>query len=166
VVVKPHGVRGVVKLLLHDPASRALDRPRTVTLAFAEGERRQVPLQVVGRSKDQLLVQAEGVADRAAAEALRGARVLLERGALEPLEEGQYYYVDLIGCQVVDEAGLEVGKVHQVFRAGASDVLAIRQGATERYLPLVDEWVTAVDLAGRRIAVRGLDQWESWQVNE
>ena len=166
VVVRAHGVQGLVRVKLHNPASDALGAGRSVALLLAGGEVQEVALQVVAAQRGLLLVRVPGVADREAAERLRGARILVERESLDPLDEGQYYYEDLVGCQVLDESGRVVGEVHEVFEAGASDILAIRLGATERYVPLVDEWVTRVSLKERQIHVRGIDQWESWGVDD
>lgn len=164
VLGRAHGVRGQIKLHLHNPASAALeDGQRRVTLVTDEGEHER-DLVVTAAVGEQLVVRLQGVEDRDAAEALRGARVLVERDSLAPPGEDECYYVDLIGCRVVDELEGEVGLVHDVFEAGASDVLVVRHEGQERYVPLVEQWVVSVDLEGRRITVRGIEQWESWPV--
>jgi len=164
VLGRAHGVRGQIKLHLHNPASAALEGAACrVTLVTDEGVHER-DLEVTAATGEQLIVRLQGVEDRDAAEALRGARVLVGRASLEPPGEDEYYYVDLIGCQVVDELEGEVGLVHDVFEAGASDVLVVRDGSQERYVPLVEQWVVSVDLEARRITVRGIEQWESWPV--
>ena len=164
VLGRPHGVRGQIKLHLHNPTSTALEgATRRITLVTDEGEH-EGDLEVTGHAGEQLIVRLQGVEDRDAAEALRGARVLVGRGSLDPPGEDEYFYVDLIGCRVVDEHEGDVGQVHDVFEAGASDVLVVRDGSQERYVPLVEQWVVAVDLEARRITVRGIEQWESWPV--
>ena len=164
VVARPHGVRGQVKLRLHNPGSTALlaaaQRVRLVPPDGGGGHWRE--LEVISAAGELRIVRFAGVEDREAAEGLRGARVQLPRHVLEPVEEGQYYYEDLVGCVVVDEAGEEVGTVHALFEAGASDVLVIRQGTMERYVPLVEQWIVEVDLERRRILARGIEQWDSW----
>ena len=164
VVTRAHGVKGQVKLRLHNPRSTLFScpGPHRVCLAASAAPPRWLELERTAATREALVVRLAGVADRAAAEALRGARVLVDRARLEPPGEGEYYYTDLIGCAVVDEAGEAVGQVHSVFEAGASDVLVIRAGELERYIPLMDDWVTDVDLDRRRIQVRGIDQWDSW----
>jgi len=158
VVVRPHGVHGAVKLHLHNPASTALDRCPAVVLAAAEGERR-VAVRRVLRAGDQVVLELEGVTGHDAAEALRGARVLVDRDALEPLADGEYLYADLVGCEVRHETGAALGTVREVFSAGASDVLVVEFGDGERMIPLVDDWVLSVDLAARLILVTG--EWEA-----
>lgn len=156
-------MRGQVKVRLHNPQSSTLRPGLAVTLAGADSRRAEV-VEVSQGPKD-LLVRFDGVVDLDQAEALRGTRVAVERHLLEPPEEGEYYYADLVGCSVRDEHGAILGVVHAVFEAGASDILVVRAGDRERFIPLVDEWMEAVDITGRQICIRGSgDEWETWQV--
>jgi len=159
VVARAHGLHGAVKVQLHNPASTALEGMKQILLADGAGER-LLGIRVLGNSGGSVVLEVEGVADRDAAEALRGARLLIDREALPALEEGEYYWQDLLGCQVEREDGRALGEVAEVFSAGASDVLVVRDGEVERLVPLVDDWVTEVDLAARRIRVRDADQFE------
>lgn len=161
----PHGIRGLVRARLHDPRSTALERGRTVTLVSPDGQRRQVEVEARGATRGSTLLWIAGVEDREQAEALKGWRIVVKRGTLDPLEQGQYYYTDLIGCLVFDEAGCSMGRVHTLFEAGASDVLVVRDGSVERYLPWVESWILAVDLQLKRITIRGdREAWEAWEV--
>jgi 16S rRNA processing protein RimM len=155
----------VVKLLLYNNVSRTLDHVERVRLRLPDGATREVAIRIVGRGADHLLVAIRDVATREGAEALRGARIQVDRAALPPLEEGEYYYHDLVGCRVVDESGRSMGSVAGLFEHGASDVLVVRDEGLERYLPLVDAWIEAVDLEGRVIRTVGrVEDWESWEV--
>jgi len=69
-----------------------------------------------------------------AAEALRGSLVEIDRSALPPLEEGEYYHADLVGLLCVDREGREVGKVVGVENYGASDLLEIEKPDGKRAL--------------------------------
>jgi 16S rRNA processing protein RimM len=164
-VVRPHGVKGAVRVHLHNPASTALDGLRQV-IVVQGGEQRSMSFRQLGDPSGggAVVLELDGVGDRDAAEALRGARLLVERAALPALEEGEYYYEDLLGCRVEDLEGKSLGEVREVFSAGASDVLVVRQGGEERLIPLVDEWVGEVDLEGKRIRVSGAEQFEPTKV--
>ena len=67
----------------------------------------------------------DGIADRSAAEALRGQLVEVDRSALPPLEVGEYYHADLVGLPCVDGEGQDVGTVAAVENFGAGDLLEI-----------------------------------------
>jgi len=163
VVVKPHGVRGVVKLRLYNPSSTTLQICESIRLR-QHGEDRHVVFELQGKARGHVLLRIEGVSTLQQAEALRGARVMVDRGAVAPAQDGEYLYLDLLGCQVLDEQGAPLGEVHEVFEAGASDVLIVRHGELERLIPLVDAWILSVDLDHKEIVVRGGDQWEAQKI--
>ena len=71
------------------------------------------------------MARFEGINDRSAAEVLRGSLIEIDRAALPPLEEGEYYHSDLIGLAAVDGLGSAVGKVSGVENYGAGDLLEI-----------------------------------------
>jgi 16S rRNA processing protein RimM len=81
-------------------------------------------LSVRGQGKGAV-ARFDGVADRGAAEALRGSLVEVERSALPPLEEGEYYHADLIGLPCEDRDGQKLGKVVAVENYGAGDLLEV-----------------------------------------
>jgi 16S rRNA processing protein RimM len=85
-------------------------------------ERRLLSIRDSGKTA---VARLEGVADRSAAEALRGSLVEVDRSALPPLEEGEYYHADLIGLPAVDGQGTAVGTVVAVENYGAGDLLEI-----------------------------------------
>lgn len=80
------------------------------------------------------VAKLDGINDRSAAEALRGSLVEVDRSALPPLEQGEYYHVDLIGLPAVDANGQEVGRVTSVENYGAGDLLEIETSAGKRSL--------------------------------
>jgi 16S rRNA processing protein RimM len=156
IVVKPHGARGEVRVRLHNPGSAAARSPEALSLRASD--RRHAVLDVTPVA-DGLRVRLEAVEDRETAEGLKGARLELRRDAVE-LDPGQYLYQDLIGCRVV-EGDRSLGRVDRVFEAGSADVLVVRDGALERLIPLVEPWVTEVDLERREIRVTDAEQWEA-----
>ena len=164
VVVKPHGVKGLVKVRLHNPGSDALDRCSELILDKAGQQRTAGFTLISDAARGGLLLRIDGVDDLDQAQALRGASVLVSRDVLAPPEDGEYLYVDLIGCQVMDEADGLLGIVHDIFEAGASDVLVVRGDGMERMIPMVDQWIQQVDLEARTIRIKGGDQWEPYEV--
>ncbi len=99
-----------------------------------------------------------GVADRDGAEALKGARISVPRRAFPVTDDDEFYWVDLIGLAVVNEAGDAFGDVVELTEHGAHQNLVVRladgEGRdVERSIPFVGAFVKTVDLAGRRIVV-------------
>ena len=106
-----------------------------------------------------------GIVDRTAAETLKGARISVQRRHFPVTDDDEYYWVDLIGLEVVNEAGTVFGRVVELTENGAHQNLVVREQAddeangkadgeaVERSIPFVDAYVKTVDLAGRRIVV-------------
>jgi len=85
------------------------------------------------------------IADRNAAEAMRGTELTVPRSSLAPLDEGEYYHADLLGLPVVSDAGEPVGTVVAIDNFGAGDVLEIERADKQRFMvPMraeaVPEW--------------------------
>jgi len=105
-----------------------------------------------------MVAKLAGVDDRDVAESFRKRKIGIPRSQLPEPEDGEYYWSDLIGLQVVNLAGEALGQVSELLETGANDVLVVRDGDTERLLPFVDAVVKTVDLAAATITVDwGLD---------
>ena len=149
VVGKPFGVRGEVHLQLDPDLEVDLDEG---TVVQDDGGRELVVASARWHGT-RLLVAFEGVADRDAAERLRGVRLLLPREQI-PLAEGARWVDELLGAEVVDAAGEAVGVLERVEDGAAHDLLVIaRPDGGEVLVPAVDE---LVDLSGQRIVVQPL----------
>ncbi|HWI77324.1 MAG TPA: ribosome maturation factor RimM [Sphingomicrobium sp.] len=119
-VAGAHGVRGELRLKLFTDSAENLKRYETV---FVGGIERK--LESVRSGPTGAVVRVEGIADRSAAEVLRGSLVEVDRSALPPLEEGEYYHADLVGLACVDRKGRELGRVIAVENYGAGDLLEV-----------------------------------------
>jgi 16S rRNA processing protein RimM len=120
-VAGAHGVKGEVRLKLFSDSVESLSRH--AKLYVGDAERRLLAVRDGGKNA---VARFEGIADRAAAEALRGSLVEVERSALPPLEDGEYYHADLVGLPCEDREGSAVGTVVAVENYGAGDLLEIQ----------------------------------------
>lgn len=108
------------------------------------------------RHGETILVTAQDLNDRDAAEALKGARVFVSRASFPTPASDEFYWVDLIGMKVRDRSGRELGQVTGLFETGPHCVLRIRGAdadAAETMIPFVEAYVDQVDLPGRLISV-------------
>src|SRR4051794_40994895 len=115
-----HGVKGELRLKLFADSVESLARH---PLLYVGGC--QLALRHVQDGGKTAIARFDGISDRSAAEALRGKLVEIDRDALPPLEEGEYYHADLIGLSCVDEAGAVLGSVVSVENFGAGDLLEV-----------------------------------------
>ena len=106
---------------------------------------------------DSVVAAAHEVADRTAAEALKGARIFIARSSFPTPGEGEYYWVDLMGLSVFNREGVALGEVTDLMSTGPQQVLVLsyehEDKLCERLIPFVDAYVDDVDLAARRITV-------------
>ena len=158
------GVKGWFKVVPYSSAPEALLGARTWLLqpahkgpkSFFQGTV-ELAIRQARTHSDTLVAWAQGVDDRDGAEALRGARIFVPRSGFPAAAEGEYYWVDLIGLDVVNREGVALGSVRDLLPAGPQTtlVLAYEQDGEpqERLIPFVSAFVDQVDLAGRRITV-------------
>lgn len=119
-VAGAHGIKGELRLKLFSDSIEGLSRHEN--LYVGGSVRRLLAIRSSGKAA---VARFEGVADRSAAEALRGSLIEVDRSSLPPLEDGEYYHADLIGLSAVDRAGNALGKVAAVENYGAGDLLQI-----------------------------------------
>lgn len=149
-IVGVHGVRGllVVRPFTEVPEDVVAYGPVTT------GGGRALALQVKGAKKAGLLVAAEGVTTREAAEALKGEDLFVGRDALPVPHDEEWYHADLVGLSAVTPAGEALGTIVAVEDFGAGDLLEIApaDGPTA-YVPFTREVVPEVDIAAGRVVV-------------
>ncbi|MBB3763674.1 ribosome maturation factor RimM [Sphingomicrobium lutaoense] len=140
-VAGAHGIKGEVRLKLF---AEGVDSLKKAASLFVGGVERK-PLSVRAGGK-AVIARFEGVESRDAAEALRGQLIEIDRDELPPLEEGEYYFSDLIGLAVVDEDGEAIGTVRSVDNFGASDVVEIERPSGKSFMvPLIPQAVPEWD---------------------
>lgn len=128
-VAGAHGIKGEVRLKLFSESAVSLAKHEKLIVGGAE--RRLISVRDSGKTA---VARFEGVNDRSVAEALRGSLIEIDRSALPPLEEGEYYHADLIGLGAVDREGRQVGTVVSVENFGAGDLLEIELADGKRSL--------------------------------
>lgn len=156
------GVKGWFKVLPHSSEPAALLAGKRWYLQPTERgpqsfsgtallELRQVRTHAGG-----IVAWAQGIDERGAAEALRGARIFVPRSDFPPPAQDEYYWVDLIGLAVENREGLALGTVRDLLTTGPQTVLVldgevVEGKPVERMIPFVGAFIEQVDLAGRRI---------------
>ena len=141
----PWGVKGWIKVYSYtEPRENVVSFP--VWLLEQDGERRSVRLEQGRRHGSHVVAKLSAVDDRDAAERLRGAQIMVERAALAPCDDGEYYWADLEGLRVVTREGVSLGEIDHLFATGSNDVMVVN-GERQRLIPfLTDQVVQAVDL--------------------
>jgi 16S rRNA processing protein RimM len=154
-IAAPFGVRGWMHVTpwSEDPAVLLAHRVWAIRKMDGDAWRSvdviEAKLQLPG-----LVARFAGVETREDAAALRGCEIGLARHALEAPRDGEVYWADLVGLDVVNREGVALGRVADVSGHGAHPVLHVAAaGAAARLIPYVPAYVERVDLAARRIDV-------------
>ena len=150
-VIGAQGLKGEVKAKLFTAAPDAL--PRYGALHTREG--RTLKITAFRPSKPgEAVIAFEGVADRNAAEALKGTELFVDRASLPGTDEDEFYHADLIGLEVRDSEGRVLGKVIALHNFGASDVLEFaRADGDSVHLAFTKETVPVINIADGFIIV-------------
>ncbi len=152
VIAGAHGLQGVVRIKTFTALPEAIVDYGTLEDAVGN---RCFALRLVRVEKDMALARIEGVADRNAAEALKGVALFLDRAALPPADEEEFYHADLVGLVAVDTTGVRLGTVRALHDFGAGDLLEVLpdEGGQPRVFPFTREVVPAIDLAARIVTI-------------
>jgi 16S rRNA processing protein RimM len=155
-VVKAHGITGevVVEIRTDDPDTRFAPGSSLRGRPSRGGPESRYVVESVRDHSGRLLVRLDGVADRNAAESLRGTLFIVDSGDLPPIDDpDEFYDHQLEGLQVVTTTGTTVGSVAEVLHTAAGELLSVRTEQGEVLVPFVSAIVTSVSLADQRIEI-------------
>lgn len=124
-----------------------------------EGNWQAYELDTCSPHGGNLIAHFAGIADRGAAQGIRGLYVAAPREELPATAPGEFYWADLVGLSVVNSAGEPLGSVTELTSAGAHPVMSVLDGERHRLLPFVGDVVTEVDLRSRVIHVLWHSSW-------
>ena len=151
VVVAAHGIKGEVKVKTFTESPEGLSAYGPLTTD--SGRALEVAALRAGKA-GEAVVRFAGIADRNAAERLKGQSLYVPRSMLPETDEGEFYLADLIGLRAEDAAGNALGAVKAVHNFGAGDVLEIEfSDSKTEFVAFTDTNVPTVDIAGGRIVI-------------
>jgi len=147
----PYGVRGWVHVESQSPDAEVLRGARTWSVAG-----RRMEVTALRRHGGGWVAKLAGVDDPERAQQLRGAGVAVARSDFPPLPDGEYYWVDLIGARVVNRQGECLGEVRGLRSNGVHDVLEVGADESTILVPMVAQYVDAVEPSAGLVRV----DWE------
>ena len=157
------GVKGWFKVIPHSASPEALFSSKRWYLqpplqgAKAFGGTVLLRICEAKEHSDSVVALAHDIDDRNVAESLKGSRIFVPRSSFPTAGEDEYYWVDLIGLDVVNREGAALGQVKELMSTGPQTVLVIGYEeagkSQERMIPFVSAYVDTVDLPARRIIV-------------
>jgi 16S rRNA processing protein RimM len=156
-VVNTHGIRGELKVWPQTdfPEVRFKKGSRLRLYSPETGETIAVVVEGAREQKSMFVLKLEGYDNINQVEPYKGWELKVGAEERVPLQEGEYYVRDIVGCSVVNEDGEALGTIADILKPGANDVWVVkRPKGKEWLLPVIDDVVLAVDVAGRTVKVR------------
>jgi len=160
-----HGLRGEVRLwpFTQDPLA-----VRNYGALESEDGKLNFAIEELRAVKDHFIARLSGVEDRNTAEALNNVELYVPRDRLPETERGEFYHADLIGLDVVDQHGAQIGTVHALYNFGAGDIIEVMPVGTGQPVMFAfnETTVPKIDLDAKQlvlvppaeIEVRGEDE--------
>ena len=160
-VVKPHGIKGKIKIeYFGDDPDRFLHY-REVFIEDTMGRVQTYEVMEATAQPRYFILQLKGIETIEEVQPLVGKEVLIPQEAFPKLEEGEYYWLEILGMAVETKEGKRIGKVKEIFPTGANDVYVIEGKRREIFLPATEEVVQRIDLkAGVMKVIRMEGLWE------
>ncbi len=117
-------------------------------------EYRIVDVASVGQGA--IRVMLDGITDINLAQLLKGKNVFAAENDLPPPAENEFYYRDVIGCEVFLTDGVRIGVVEEIIATGANDVFVVRGDGKEVLVPAIEDVVKEIDVEGKRILIEAI----------
>ncbi len=160
-VVKPHGVKGKIKVDYFGEDLNRFSLYRQVYIKNQVGRLQTYEILEAIPQPPRLILRLKGVERREEVDPLVGKEILIKKRSLPSLQEGEYYWFDILGIEVETSEGKRIGRVKEIFPTGANDVYVIEGKKREIFLPATDEVIQSIDIKkGRMKVIRMEGLWE------
>jgi 16S rRNA processing protein RimM len=152
-IVGAHGLKGALRFRPDNPDSETIAKGARLQLELNGSAREYEVAAISNLGRGVRRLELMGLADANAAEPLTGATVLIDEAGLPESKPGEFYYHEVLGCEVFLEDGTNLGLIEEVFSAGANDVWVVRGGGREVLVPVIEDVVKSMDIPARRMTI-------------
>lgn len=152
-IINTHGVKGELKVY---PLTDDIRRFRKLKTVYIDGVEKNVvwcKLQT-----DKVILKIEGIESLDDAMRYKTKYLQVKREEAVKLPEGRYFVVDIIGCKVMDENGIELGSVSEVIFTGSNDVYWVK-GKKDLLIPVLDHIIKNIDVEKKEIIISPPEVW-------
>lgn len=153
-IANTHGIRGELKIVPETDFPERFEIGNELIIVDSLNKQTPVTVQTSRLHKNLFIVQFAGFTNINDVEKYKGALLKIDAKNQLPLEEGEYYYHEIIGCKVITEEGQELGLISEVLTPGANDVwvVALPKGK-QLLLPVIDDVILDVDVVNKMIRI-------------
>lgn len=152
-VAATHGIRGQLRIVAYSGSGETFRCLKSVLLRDVSGRLTEQSVASVSAVGRKVLMALKGYPDINQVIPFVGSEILIRRDQLPPVEEGEFYWHDLIGLAVVTSGGESLGRLESIIETGSNDVYVVRDGKREVLIPALEDVVVNVDLAEKVMTV-------------
>lgn len=155
-VLKPWGLKGAVKIHSYAESPETFSR---ISELRVQGEKGPIVLflEDVKKQKKAVLLKFKGRDRVEDVEELVGRTLYIDKKDLPQLDEGEYYWHELIGMEVWTDDGKSLGTLEKILDTGSNDVYVVQKGGQETLIPAIRDVIRKVDVAGRRMVIHPIE---------
>lgn len=160
-IVNTHGIRGEVRVITR--SDFAEERYEVGSQLFLFHPQKDEPISLTVRThrkhKQFDLVSFEGYPNINDVETFRDGILKVKKDQLEELPEGEFYYYEIIGCDVFDHEGSKIGQVKEILSPGANDVWVVQsdEKKKEYLIPYIESVVKDVDIDNKKVVIEPME---------
>lgn len=152
-IVNTFGIKGMVKVMPFTENIERFSKMKTVYVKNKK-ENKKYEIEEVKYHKNMVLIKFKGIEKPEQADLLRQSYLLVDRADEEPLEEGTYYIVDMIGLEVYTEEGELLGILEDIFNTGSNDIYVVKNELGKQILlPSIPDVIKKIDMPNKKVIV-------------
>ena len=152
-IVNTFGIKGMVKVKPFTDDIKRFDKLEKVYVENKEGKK-EYQIEEVKYHKNMVLIKFKGIENPEKANLLRESYLVVDRDTQEPLEEGTYYIVDMIGLEVYTDEGENLGILEDIFNTGSNDIYVVKNELGKQILlPAIKDVIKKVDMENKKVTV-------------
>lgn len=159
-IVNTHGLLGEVRVISSTDFPEKRFKVGNTLYLFRETEKKPLPLIIRSHRnhKNFNLLTFENYYNVGQVEAFRNGVLKIKEAQLGKLDEGEFYFHEIIGCSVFTDEGVEIGEIIEVLTPGANDVWVIKKaGSKDILIPYIDQIVKEVDISAKKVIITPME---------